>query len=730
MSCEDIPSLLDIQNTKKHIDDFGRLMGTGTGTSTNGVTGQVRPTYNAVMANLGYTRVGTFATGATLLNGRQTLLWDIADGGDGQEYGWSGSFLPSGKVVSPGSTPLTTGGISVGAWMSRFDPELRQNVTELTRRSYAEAGYNVVGTFQAGFTYVNANDVGVDITTGKGYTGPIGPVSPGTNPISPVFVDRSDELLRNNLTADLVGFSSDLLYAPATVGYRLANSIYVTDYPFNAKCDGVTDDALSIQAAIDYAVSVDKQCVQPGISYIGSQIVAKGVFIGFGPDFSGFVSNDPIFALRTNFDPATKRLSGMSVKSTAQTQATCKLRGFDTTGATPHFSVIENMYFERLIQAIKIDPFFYSNTFRDIICYKCGTPTDWAVEYVDSGRVDGANNILWDGLTITSDSTWLARGLKVASAWDTTFNHLHLENLGDYAVEFGGRAISVSGGYIEQHNTLGTGIYTSNQILLRVPDTTFTGVLINANVVLDKVATLRAGEYVGCNFNDGGFVPAGAVLRNTKITGNRVVAPLPYMAVDELVHISRGSPVNIPFLSKRSSIGINGNFSTIAAQAWAEGALGELRYNGGAVNLETDPASGLFNPIGLTIKPSQPLQSGVVWQFQPRVRQANGQSGGNKLTAWALVKVVSVSGTLQVSFGLGGAAFQDPSKLAAVDVSAGWSLLIVDDVAPFDSYVTFALNAVGGGNPQVGLGEYVMVDSFGVCVGGVDYRNVFGMDNK
>ena len=40
MSCEDIPSLLDLQKVKKHADDFGRLMGTGEGDSTNEVTGQ------------------------------------------------------------------------------------------------------------------------------------------------------------------------------------------------------------------------------------------------------------------------------------------------------------------------------------------------------------------------------------------------------------------------------------------------------------------------------------------------------------------------------------------------------------------------------------------------------------------------------------------------------------------------------------------------------------------
>lgn len=65
---------------------------------------------------------------------------------------------------------------------------------EALRRSYAEAGFNVVGTFQEGFTYVNANDVGIDLDTGKGYTGPAGTVAAGTDPASGGFVDRSGAL--------------------------------------------------------------------------------------------------------------------------------------------------------------------------------------------------------------------------------------------------------------------------------------------------------------------------------------------------------------------------------------------------------------------------------------------------------------------------------------------------------------------------------------------------------
>lgn len=76
---------------------------------------------------------------------------------------------------------------------------LESRIDEALRRSYAEAGYNVVGTFQGGFTLVNANDVGIDETTGKGYTGLAGPVAAGTDPTSGVFVDRSGEILRHKL---------------------------------------------------------------------------------------------------------------------------------------------------------------------------------------------------------------------------------------------------------------------------------------------------------------------------------------------------------------------------------------------------------------------------------------------------------------------------------------------------------------------------------------------------
>lgn len=100
-------------------------------------------------------------------------------------------------------------------------PDLQ--VMELYRRSYAEAGYNVVGTFQVGFTLVNANDVGIDEATGKGYTGPVGTVAAGTNPLSGGFVDVS-------------GYKTDRLTSVSSLGII---------------GDGVTDWSAAIQYAID-----------------------------------------------------------------------------------------------------------------------------------------------------------------------------------------------------------------------------------------------------------------------------------------------------------------------------------------------------------------------------------------------------------------------------------------------------------------------------------------------
>lgn len=80
---------------------------------------------------------------------------------------------------------------------------------ESLRRSYAEAGYNLVdGSFEAGGTLVNANDVLLQERTGKAFSGPAGAVAPGFNPTSGGFVDVSTSVGRClNTVAELRVFA-------------------------------------------------------------------------------------------------------------------------------------------------------------------------------------------------------------------------------------------------------------------------------------------------------------------------------------------------------------------------------------------------------------------------------------------------------------------------------------------------------------------------------------------
>lgn len=67
---------------------------------------------------------------------------------------------------------------------------------EALRRSYAEAGYNLVdGSFESGGTLAYADDVLLQERTGKAFSGPAGTVAAGTNPLSGGFVDKSSAII-------------------------------------------------------------------------------------------------------------------------------------------------------------------------------------------------------------------------------------------------------------------------------------------------------------------------------------------------------------------------------------------------------------------------------------------------------------------------------------------------------------------------------------------------------
>lgn len=125
---------------------------------------------------------------------------------------WYAPSATASNPISMGSTPVGN-----SLWkIYDFDTigKLTPQIREALRRSYAEAGYNLVdGSFEAGGTLVNANDVLLQERTGKAFSGPAGTVAAGTNPASGGFVDKSGGLLRHELATtndNIASLSTDV----------------------------------------------------------------------------------------------------------------------------------------------------------------------------------------------------------------------------------------------------------------------------------------------------------------------------------------------------------------------------------------------------------------------------------------------------------------------------------------------------------------------------------------
>ena len=233
------------------------------------------------LAGMASTRVGTFTTGATLTDMRQTLLWELSQGGDGHEYGWTGSFLPSGKVVAAGSTPASTGGVGAGAWVDRSDVTLRSEITpsliESLRRSYAEAGFTLVSrSFEEGGTLTSSSDVLLHKASGKAYSGTVGSAAAGTDPtvVGSGFADRS--------TAITINVSAkQTLIDNLTLGIASQT---------NSKLDGVTFDASESELLLSklYLVSAST----PVTLYVSSVSVSSGNIANIGDNTNITISGD------------------------------------------------------------------------------------------------------------------------------------------------------------------------------------------------------------------------------------------------------------------------------------------------------------------------------------------------------------------------------------------------------------------------------------------------------
>lgn len=91
--------------------------------------------YQEKLSSMGWALIDSFQDGARLTRADEALRWKLPDG-DGEYYRWDG-VLP--KDVPAGSTPESTGGIGVGAWLSVGDASLRSDLNR-------ETGASIVGT--------------------------------------------------------------------------------------------------------------------------------------------------------------------------------------------------------------------------------------------------------------------------------------------------------------------------------------------------------------------------------------------------------------------------------------------------------------------------------------------------------------------------------------------------------------------------------------------------------
>ena len=200
--CGDVLSLEDLQTAKKHqifeaeviTGKVGGVAGGATiDTATNPVTGQTQQTLPSILADLGFdVQPWTSSTGGVLASANQVFLNDTPGSlGLGDYYAWGGTFP---KTVPAGTDPA----LPTSDYIMRSSRFAGTQAREALRRSYAEAGYNLVdGSFEAGGTLVNVNDVLLQERTGKAFTGPAGAVAAGTNPLTGGFVDISGAVGRN-----------------------------------------------------------------------------------------------------------------------------------------------------------------------------------------------------------------------------------------------------------------------------------------------------------------------------------------------------------------------------------------------------------------------------------------------------------------------------------------------------------------------------------------------------
>ena len=431
MSCEDIPSLLDLQNTKKHVDDFGRLMGTGEGDSINEVTGQTRPTYNKVMKSVGFKPgSGDFTTGFTVMPGERDIAWY-----DPVSLNWY-SYL---GVIPTGGYPVATGTNPVGSvdWKPVTDELLRNALDSV-------GGAGLVG--DANYAQIRA------------YTG----TSTKINCYGRVNVfDRAHGVFVLD-SSDVVSADNDGTILIDALGRRWKRQVIGGAYPewFGAKCDGVTDDTAALQAtfANSKAIILTGNIKVSGTTLIkgGHEIKSEGATISTTSSSLTILYADAVDDWSISGGLTLEKFGFAGVAPTVRVEAHCGIaisgclnwkldgivaRGFSGSGfcvttPTPEFrnavasSLVSNCISHHNVVGFTHRPGFAA----EYVAY-----TGCISRYNHlHGIEDLAGNIQWTGGQISHNVTI---GVSIQSG----FNDAHGNMTGAAINHNGGKAIEVVG---------------------------------------------------------------------------------------------------------------------------------------------------------------------------------------------------------------------------------------------------------------------------------------------
>lgn len=256
----------DMSDNAKNFDEFSNSM-SDSFTDRFGVD---RQTMEGAVRKAGFRPASfDFLTGGSLVSGdRNKAVFNPAPPGDNNWYAWQGAFP---KIVAPNSTPATSGGLGDNAWKPVTNNIIAPTVRESIRRSYAEAGYLLIGDFSdTGLVVTAVTDVVLWEPAGIAYvySGTLPhTISVGETPIgNPQWVSKSGNTLREEVAAPvgsgIVGFQPAGVGAvPSSVQAKMRESVSIMDFMSDAqRTDAISgahtlDCTAAAQAAINHCIA-------------------------------------------------------------------------------------------------------------------------------------------------------------------------------------------------------------------------------------------------------------------------------------------------------------------------------------------------------------------------------------------------------------------------------------------------------------------------------------------